>query len=47
MGIAVATKDNDLVVPVIQNADQKNILEIAAEIKELATKAQTNKLAPN
>jgi|JI10StandDraft_1071094.scaffolds.fasta_scaffold166970_2 pyruvate dehydrogenase E2 component (dihydrolipoamide acetyltransferase) len=47
MGIAVATKDNDLVVPVIQNADQKNILEIAAEIKDLATKAQTNKLGPN
>jgi pyruvate dehydrogenase E2 component (dihydrolipoamide acetyltransferase) len=47
MGIAVATKDNDLVVPVIQNADQKSILEIAAEIKELATKAQTNKLTPN
>ena len=47
MGIAVATKDGDLVVPVIQNADQKNLLEIAAEIKELAAKAQTNKLAPN
>jgi pyruvate dehydrogenase E2 component (dihydrolipoamide acetyltransferase) len=47
MGIAVATKDGDLVVPVIQNADQKNILEIASEIKELASKAQTNKLAPN
>lgn len=47
MGVAVATKDNDLIVPVIHNADQKNILEIASEIKELAIKAQTNKLAPN
>jgi pyruvate dehydrogenase E2 component (dihydrolipoamide acetyltransferase) len=46
MGIAVATKDGDLVVPVIQNADQKNILEIGSEIKELANKAQTNKFAP-
>ena len=46
MGVAVATKDGDLVVPVIQNADQKNILEIASEIKDLATKAQTNKFAP-
>lgn len=47
MGIAVATKDNDLIVPVIQNADQKSILEIASEIKSLAEKAQTNKLSPN
>lgn len=47
MGVAVATKDNDLIVPVIQNADQKSILEIAAEIKSLADKAQTNKLSPN
>ncbi len=46
MGIAIATKDNDLIVPVIHNADQKSILEIAAEIKSLADKAQTNKLAP-
>jgi 2-oxoglutarate dehydrogenase E2 component (dihydrolipoamide succinyltransferase) len=45
MGIAVATKDGDLVVPVIQNADQKNILEIASEIKDLASKAQNNKLS--
>lgn len=47
MGIAIATKDNDLIVPVIHNADQKNILEIASEIKSLADKAQTNKLTPN
>jgi pyruvate dehydrogenase E2 component (dihydrolipoamide acetyltransferase) len=46
MGVAVATKDGDLVVPVIQNADQKNILEITSEIKDLANKAQTNKFAP-
>ena len=47
MGVAVATKDNDLIVPVIHNADQKSVLEIAAEIKSLADKAQTNKLGPN
>ena len=46
MGVAVATKENDLIVPVIQNADQKSILEIAAEIKSIADKAQTSKLAP-
>lgn len=46
IGVAVATKDNDLIVPVIQNADQKSLLEIAAEIKSHAEKAQTNKLSP-
>lgn len=46
IGVAVATKDDDLVVPVIHNADQKGLLQIAAEIKELADKAQNNKLTP-
>lgn len=46
IGIAVATKDDDLIVPVIKNADQKTILEISAEITSLAEKARTNKLAP-
>ncbi|MCB0326353.1 MAG: 2-oxo acid dehydrogenase subunit E2, partial [Bdellovibrionales bacterium] len=46
IGIAVATKDEDLVVPVIANADQKGLLEIAQEIRELADKAQSNKLTP-
>ena len=45
LGVAVATKDDDLIVPVIKNVDRKNILEIASEIKELAAKAQTNKLS--
>lgn len=47
IGVAVATKDDDLVVPVIKNADQKGLLQIAAEIKELANKAQNNKLSPD
>ncbi|MCB0272717.1 MAG: 2-oxo acid dehydrogenase subunit E2 [Bdellovibrionales bacterium] len=46
IGVAVATKDDDLVVPVIHNADQKGLLQIATEIKELSNKAQTNKLTP-
>lgn len=46
IGIAVATKDDDLIVPVIKNADQKSILEIASEINQLSEKARTNKLTP-
>lgn len=46
IGIAVATKDNDLIVPVIKNADQKSILELSTEITSLAEKARTNKLSP-
>ncbi|HMQ11753.1 MAG TPA: dihydrolipoamide acetyltransferase family protein [Oligoflexia bacterium] len=46
IGIAVATKDDDLIVPVIKNADQKGLLQIAAEITELADKARNNKLSP-
>jgi pyruvate dehydrogenase E2 component (dihydrolipoamide acetyltransferase) len=46
LGVAVATKEEDLIVPVIQHADQKNLLEIASEIKSLAEKAQSGKLSP-
>jgi pyruvate dehydrogenase E2 component (dihydrolipoamide acetyltransferase) len=44
MGIAVAT-DQGLVVPVIKFADQKSLLTLAQEIKVLAEKARSNKLA--
>ncbi|MEZ4704088.1 MAG: dihydrolipoamide acetyltransferase family protein [Bdellovibrionota bacterium] len=47
IGIAVATKDEDLVVPVIHNADQMGLLEIAQNISSLAKKAQEGKLSPN
>ena len=44
IGIAVAGPDG-LVVPNIKNADQKTIVEIAAEIQMLADKARAGKLA--
>ncbi|HET7579963.1 MAG TPA: dihydrolipoamide acetyltransferase family protein [Bacillales bacterium] len=44
IGIAVAT-DAGLVVPVIKNADQKTIFEIAGEIEELTEKARNQKLS--
>lgn len=45
IGIAAATEDG-LLVPVIRNADQKSILEIAKEIDELMTKARNKMLLP-
>lgn len=46
IGVAVATGNDDLVVPVIKDADQKGLMQLAQEIKALADKAQTNKLSP-
>lgn len=43
MGIAVATEQG-LIVPVVKFADQKNLFELAAEIKTLAEKARAGKL---
>jgi pyruvate dehydrogenase E2 component (dihydrolipoamide acetyltransferase) len=45
IGFAADTPDG-LVVPVIKNADQKGLLEIAAELTELSSKARQGKLAP-
>jgi pyruvate dehydrogenase E2 component (dihydrolipoamide acetyltransferase) len=44
VGIAVDT-DRGLLVPVIRNADQKNITEIALEVQALAQKARDRKLS--
>lgn len=45
IGVAVDT-DYGLLVPVIKNADRKNMLELATELGELAEKARERKLAP-
>ena len=45
IGIAVDTPDG-LMVPVVRDADQKGIWEIAAEVSELADKAKSKKLKP-
>ena len=47
IGIAVVTQTDDLIVPVIHNADQKGLVELAYEIQSLAEKARTGKLSPN
>ena len=43
IGVAVDTP-NGLVVPVIRNVDQKTVLQLAAELTELAGKARDRKL---
>ena len=45
LGIAVDTPDG-LMVPVVRDADQKGIWEIAVEVSELADKAKSKKLKP-
>ncbi len=45
IGFAADTP-NGLVVPVVRNADQKSVLQIAAESAELAKKARDGKLGP-
>ena len=39
--------DGGLITPVVKNADQKGLLEISKEIKQLATKAREGKLTPD
>ncbi len=46
LGFAADTP-NGLVVPVIKNADQKNILEISKEILDLSKRARDGKLKPD
>ncbi len=46
IGVAVDTP-NGLVVPVIRQADQKSLVEISQEIRELANKARDKKLKPS
>lgn len=46
IGLAAATEQG-LLVPVIKNADQKTIFQIAEEISDKANRAREMKLAPN
>ncbi|MCD2203223.1 dihydrolipoamide acetyltransferase family protein [Halobacterium sp. KA-6] len=44
VGVAVAT-DHGLMVPVVKHVDQKSILDIAAEVNELAAKARDRSIS--
>jgi pyruvate dehydrogenase E2 component (dihydrolipoamide acetyltransferase) len=45
VGVAVAIPDG-LIVPVVRNADQKSVLDLSREIKDLAGRARDKKLRP-
>ena len=47
VGIAVATNDGNLVVPVIKDADSKNIIGITRELNAFAKAGRENKLSPD
>ncbi len=44
IGMATALPSGNLIVPVVKNADTKNLLELASTVNELANKARENKL---
>jgi pyruvate dehydrogenase E2 component (dihydrolipoamide acetyltransferase) len=46
VGVAVATPDG-LITPVIRNADQKAVTDIATEVRALADKAKNRRLKPD
>ncbi len=45
IGIAVAKPDGNLIVPVIRNAEQKNLVGLTKELNRLAVAARNNKLS--
>ncbi len=47
VGMAVALPDGNLIVPVIKNADHKNLLGLTKEVNDLAGRARNNKLKPD
>ncbi|NQU54383.1 MAG: 2-oxo acid dehydrogenase subunit E2, partial [Bacteroidetes bacterium] len=44
---AVAKPDGNLIVPIIKNADQRNLVGLTKELNRLANAARTNKLDPD
>ena len=47
IGVAVALPSNNLIVPVIKNADHKNLIGLANDMNRLADEARNNKLNPD
>jgi len=45
IGMATALPSGNLIVPVVKNADTKDLKQLAANVNELANKARENKLA--
>jgi len=47
IGMATALPGGNLIVPVIKNADQKNLAGLARDVNDLANRARSNKLSPD
>jgi 2-oxoglutarate dehydrogenase E2 component (dihydrolipoamide succinyltransferase) len=47
IGMATALPGGNLIVPVIKNADQKNLAGLAKDVNDLANRARNNKLNPD
>jgi 2-oxoglutarate dehydrogenase E2 component (dihydrolipoamide succinyltransferase) len=47
IGMAAALPSGNLIVPVIKNADQKNLLGLTKSVNDLANRARKNKLLPD
>lgn len=47
IGMAAALPDGNLIVPVIKNADQKNLVGLVTDVNDLAGRARKNKLNPD
>tara|TARA_B100000941_G_scaffold103459_1_gene72414 strand:- start:2038 stop:3339 length:1302 start_codon:yes stop_codon:yes gene_type:complete len=47
IGMATALDDDNLIVPVIKNADQLNLVGIAKTVNDLANRARNNNLSPD
>ena len=47
IGMATALPNGNLIVPVIRNADQKNLVGLAKDVNDLANRARNNKLNPD
>jgi 2-oxoglutarate dehydrogenase E2 component (dihydrolipoamide succinyltransferase) len=47
IGMATALPNGNLIVPVIRNADQKNLLGIVKDVNDLANRARNNSLLPD
>jgi len=47
VGMAAALPSGNLIVPVIKNADQKNLVGLTKSVNDLANRARANKLSPD
>jgi len=47
LGMATALPSGNLIVPVIKDADQKNLIGLSKEVNDLANRARNNKLNPD